>query len=197
MKLEEFIKKYDKKNNIILIEGKRNVKEEDKEKLVQLGKNLTKESQYMKFRSGNASGSDELFSRGVAMVDHSRLQVLTPYAKHRQKKNIAYETISMDEINITEEDAVIYNAKKNKKTKHLIDKYIDGDRGRFAIKAAYIFRDTIKVLGTSDIPPIVFGLFYDDLLDPMNGGTGHTMKVCIDNNTPILNQNGWFDWLAY
>ncbi len=195
MTITDFIQKYDKEGNIVLLEGKRNVKEEDKEKLVQLGRTLAGASQYMKFRSGNATGSDELFSRGVAMVDHSRLQVITPYANHRQKKNLAYETISMDDINIADENAVIISAKKNKKTKNLIDKYVEGDRGRFAIKAAYIIRDTVKVLGTSEIPPIVFGLFYDDLQDPMSGGTGHTMNVCIEHDTPILDQNGWFDWL--
>lgn len=40
MTLKEFIKKYDKQHAVVLLEGKRNVLETDKEKLTALGKLL-------------------------------------------------------------------------------------------------------------------------------------------------------------
>lgn len=72
--------------------------------------------------------------------------------------------------------------------------FVNGKNNRYTIKAAYIIRDTIKVIGTRHIPPATFGIFYDDLTKPMTGGTGHTMKVCEQNKIPYINQTIWFDW---
>lgn len=196
MTLKEFIKQFDKPNSIVLLEGKRNVLDADKEKLTTLGKLLASSTKNMIFRSGNANGSDQLFSDGVTVIDNKRLQVITPYSGHRKKTNQAYETISLDEINIAAEPKVVYQSKSNKKTEKLIDQYVSGDRNRYAIKAAYIIRDTIKATGTEEIKPATFGIFYDDLDKPMTGGTGHTMNVCKQNDIPIIDQRTWFKWLA-
>jgi hypothetical protein len=77
----------------------------------------------------------------------------------------------------------------------LVDQYVAGKKDRFSIKAAYIIRDTVKVIGTKDIPPATFGIFYDDLSDPVKGGTGHTMNVCRMNEVPLIDQKTWLDWL--
>lgn len=69
------------------------------------------------------------------------------------------------------EEDVIYQSKNNEKTKGLIDQYIAGDVNKNTIKAAYIIRDTVKVIGTSTIKPANFGIFYDDLKAPQTGGT--------------------------
>lgn len=196
MTLEEFIKQFDKDNSIVLIEGKRNVLDEDKEKLTALGNLLASKTKSIIFRSGNAAGSDQLFSDGVATVDNKRLQVITPYSGHRKKTNQAYDTISLDDINIAAEPEVVYQSKSNKKTENLIDQFVSGVKNRYTIKAAYIIRDTVKAIGTGDIKPATFGIFYDDLDKPMSGGTGHTMNVCEQNNIPLINQNIWFKWLA-
>lgn len=195
MTFKEFLQQTDHPNSIVLLEGKRNVAEADKEKLVALGKLLATHSKHLLFRSGNAEGADQFFSDGVTAVNHQRLQVITPYDKHRQKTNHAYETISLDAINLVEEPEVVYQSKMNKKTEKLIDKYAAGNKDRFAIKAAYIIRDTVKAIGTSQIAPATFGIFYDDLSNPMSGGTGHTMHVCQQNQIPIINQTIWFQWL--
>lgn len=196
MTLQEFIEQFDKPNSIVLLEGKRNVLEADKEKLTALGALLTSSTNHMIFRSGNAKGSDQLFSEGVTAVDHKRLQVITPYSGHREKTNQAYETISLDDIHIAAEPEVVYQSKSNKKTEKLIDRYVSGDKNRYTIKAAYIIRDTIKAIGTDEIKPATFGIFYDDVDAPMSGGTGHTMNVCEQNNIPIIDQKIWFQWLA-
>lgn len=195
MTFEEFIKQFDKPNSVVLLEGKRNVLDEDKEKLIALGRLLANRTTNMIFRSGNAQGSDQLFSRGVTAVDNKRLQVITPYAGHREKTNQAYETISLDDINLGAEDEVVYQSKSNKKTENLIDRFVAGNKNRYTIKAAYIIRDTVKAIGAGEITPANFGIFYDDLNDPMSGGTGHTMNICLNNNIPIIDQKKWFEWL--
>jgi hypothetical protein len=196
MTLQEFIKQFDKPNSIVLLEGKRNVLEPDKERLISLGNLLTSKTKSMIFRSGNAEGSDQLFSDGVTAVDYKRLQVITPYSGHREKTNQAYETISLDEISIAAEPEVVYQSKSNKKTEKLIDQFVSGEKNRYTIKAAYIIRDTIKAIGTEEIKPSTFGIFYDDLDNPMSGGTGHTMNVCKQNKIPIIDQKVWFKWLT-
>lgn len=196
MTLKHFIKQYDKEGSIVLLEGKRDVREEDKAKLTELGRLLAANTKHMLFRSGNAEGSDEYFCKGVAMIDCSRIEVITPYTGHRQKYNQAESTIALDKLNIAEEADVIYHSRQNKKTEKLIDQYVSGDVNRFSIKAAYILRDTIKAIGTDDIKPATFGIFYDDLENPKAGGTGHTMNVCEMNNIPVINQTEWFEWLG-
>jgi len=196
MTLQNFIEKYDTDNAIVLLEGKRNVLKEDEQKLIDLGKLLASLTSKMTFRSGNAGGADQFFSEGVALINPQRLQVITPYSSHRKKTNLAYDSISLDEINLTEEPEIVYHSKRHKKTQNLVEKYVAGNRDQFAKKAAYIIRDTVKVLGTQQIKPASFGIFYDDLSKPMDGGTGHTMRVCIENNIPQINQTTWFNWLG-
>lgn len=196
MELSEFIETYNCKKNIILLEGKRNVLESDKEKLIQLGNLLATCLPLVTFRSGNADGADFYFSKGVLQVAPERLQVITPYENHRQKTNMANETISLDNIDLLNEPDVVYQSKNNKKTKSLIDKYVAGAKDRFSIKAAYIIRDTVKVIGTnSGIPPINFAFFYDDEQNPKTGGTGHTMEICEMNNVDYLTQKQWYNWI--
>lgn len=195
MTLQEFISSNDKENAIILLEGKREVLEADKEKLEVLGRLLAMNTSKMIFRSGNASGADLFFSRGVITVDSARMQVITPYSGHRQKTNQANQTYSLTDIDLSYEEEVVFQSKGNKKIEKLINLYVAGDRNPLAMKAAYIIRDTIKVIGTVDIKPATFGIFYDDLKKPNSGGTGHTMSVCKLNNIPFVNQNVWFEWL--
>ena len=195
MTFDEFIQQYDFENSIVLLEGKRNVPDEDKGKLIELANLLVAKTSKMIFGSGNAEGSDQLFSDPISLVDNKRLQVIRPYSGHRQKSNQAYKTYSLDIINLAEEPEVIYHSKSNKKTEKLIDQYVSGNNNRYTIKAAYIIRDTIKAIGTDEIKPATFGIFYDDLTNPKTGGTGHTMNVCLQNNIPIVDQITWFNWL--
>jgi len=195
MTLNDFISNFDTENAIVLLEGKRSVLIKDQHKLFSLGKLLATRTSKMIFRSGNAEGSDQFFSDGVAAIDNKRLQVIVPYSGHRQKTNKAYNTISLDDIKIASDREVVMQSKNNKKTEKLIDKFVSGDKNKFTIKAAYIIRDTIKAIGMNEILPASFGIFYDDLENPMTGGTGHTMNVCIQNNIPLIDQKVWFNWL--
>ncbi len=195
MDIHTFLNQYDFPQSIVLLEGKRNVLPIDEPKLIALGVLLCSKSKHILFRSGNASGSDQFFSEGVIGIDDKRLQVITPYTGHRKKTNKAYETLSLDDLDMLNEQDVVAQSKWNKKTEPLIDKYVNGNKNSVTIKAAYILRDTIKVIGAQDIRPASFGFFYDDLLNKQQGGTGHTMNVCDRNNIPFIDQSTWFQWL--
>jgi hypothetical protein len=191
----DFIEKFDKPGAVVLLEGKRNVKPEDEEKLIRVGKLLAANSSHITFRSGNAPGADELFSQGVCSVNPARMEVITPYTDHRNKTNHAGTTYSLDEINIVNEPQIIYQSKANKKNAGLIDQYANGAANASAQKGAYIIRDTVKVIGTKDIPKATFGIFYIDTAQPESGGTGHTMMVCKNNGVMLITQTTWFHWL--
>jgi len=195
MTLENFLKEYDKEGVVVLLEGKRQVKKGDERKLQRLGQLLKERTNYMIFKSGNAEGSDRYFFAGASSVDNKRLQAITPYDGHFKNSNSAYETFSLDSIDLVKEPEITYLSKRNKKTKGLIDKYVDGNRDKYSIKAAYIIRDTVKVTGYENMKPASFGIFYDDLDNPKSGGTGHTMDVCEEKNIPVIDQRVWFKWL--
>jgi hypothetical protein len=195
MDLQEFIKMYDYPGSIVLLEGKRTVLEKDKAYLTELAYQLAKNSKHIVFRSGNAGGSDELFAEGVAKVDAKRMEVVIPYTGHRKKANQNYSTHALDQLQIAEEPQLINYSLQNKGMKQQVQRYIEGKRDRFAIKAAYIIRDTMKVLGNKEIPKATAALFYDDLAKPMAGGTGHTMQVCEQEGVPMFDQTEWMKWI--
>ncbi len=195
MTLKEFLSRYDHPGAVILLEGKREAKEDDKEKLVAPGRILAERSSRILFRSGNASGADEYFSKGVASVNKERLHVITPYSGHRNKSSVAGHTVSIDDIDLVEEPEVVTLSLRDKKTEKLVKKYVSGTKKRLTKKVAYILRDTVKVTGTKTIAPASAGIFYDDLENPASGGTGHTMDICGHFNIPVLDQTVWFEWL--
>ncbi|MCZ2102214.1 MAG: hypothetical protein LC107_11820 [Chitinophagales bacterium] len=194
MTLQDFIDQFDVAGTVVLLEGKRDVLPQDEEKLVQLGRLLAEKTLHIQFRSGNAAGADALFSQGVAEVDAERLEVVIPYDTHRKKHSFTTQVHSIDSMDIVEEEEVVFYSKTNKKTQSLVDRYVSGVRDRNAMKAAYIIRDTVKVLGSQTLPKAALGIFYDDLEKPQQGGTGHTMQVCTDNHVPMVDQRVWMEW---
>lgn len=195
MTIKQFKEKYDKPGAVVLLEGKRKVLDTDKEKLVELGRKLAAETEHIIFRSGNADGSDQLFMSGVVSVAPERTEAIAPYAGHRKSFNKAARTYNLDEIDVAAETELISATKLNKRIADITDLYASGVRNKNTIKAAYILRDTVKVLGTRNIPPATFGLFYEDLANPGDGGTGHTIMICNARNIPVINQKIWFNWI--
>ena len=192
-----FLEVFDKPGSIVLLEGKRNLLAEDAAKLRTLGTLLARKSIHMRFRSGNASGSDELFSLGVAEVDSSRLELIKPYSSHRKTAFHGSKSYSMDDVNLAEEPEVVYHSRQHHQMAGLVDKYVDEVRNRLTMKAAYILRDTVKVTGTkSGISPATVALFYDDLSSPLQGGIGHTVSVCKNLLVPYCDQRTWMQWLV-
>ena len=194
--LNAFLEVFDKPGSVVLLEGKRKVLPEDEDKLRLLGNLLARNSMHMRFRSGNASGSDELFSLGVAEVEPSRLEVIKPYASHRKNALQGSISYSMDDVNLSEEPEIVYQSRQHLQMAALVDKYVAQVRNRLTMKAAYILRDTVKVNGTrSGISPASVALFYDDLSNPLQGGTGHTISVCKNLHVPYCDQRVWMEWI--
>jgi hypothetical protein len=192
-----FLQTYDHPNSIILLEGKRLVVEEDRRLLTALGEMLCRTMKHATFRSGNAPGADELFANGVSKVDSSRMEVILPYSGHRKQANRGYDFHALDQLTLASEPEVTYETKSANRNKKLVDDFVDGISNSVTIKAAYLLRDTVKVIGTrSGIPKATFALFYDDLKNPGKGGTGHTMTVCRNNQVPFVNQEVWMRWLG-
>ena len=195
MELEQFIALYNRKDTIILLEGKRNVRDEDREKVIELSNLLASRMPLVNFRSGNATGSDDLFKEGVASVDPTRFHVIIPDSGHGKKRRVGITSYSLDDMQITNEDRVIYESRKYKKTEKLVDRYLSGVRDKTTHYIAPIIRDAIKVIGHGEIPPATVALFYDDLSHPEDGGTGFTMKTCRENDVPFFDQRIWFEWV--
>lgn len=194
MSFEEFVNTYDYPGAVVLLEGKREVAEDDAEKLTAFGRLLAARTKNMIFRSGNAAGADSLFCLGAGEQAKERIQVVVPYTGHRSKYNDGYQTFSADQVDYLAEPQIAYNARKVPETGKIIDRYISGVRDRASMKAAYLIRDAMKVTGTSEISPASFAIFYDDLNKPESGGTGFTMKICRENNVPFIDQRIWMGW---
>ena len=200
MTVEKFVRLFDKEGMVILLEGKRNVLDFDKNKLVSIARLLASSTKNCVFRSGNADGADKYFKEGVLSIDPKRFQAIVPFKDHMKsvkEEPGLYERISLDEINLAKEPGVLYESKRNKKQKGLVESFEKGIDQKNAIKGAYIIRDTLKVTGAPSqaILPASFGIFYDDLRDPKNGGTGHTMLVCDNQLVPYVDQRVWGKWI--
>ena len=181
---------------VILLEGKRNVIETEKNLLSVLGEKLATDLPHCIFRSGNATGSDELFMSGAAKINSENLEFVLPYSSHRKKARFPESKYyAIDEIVISNE---VFNSILNAtpKYKAIIKAYSSGQNNKLTAKAWYLIRDAVKVFGYEPVMEKAdFAIFYDDINEPQSGGTGHTIRVCLDQDVPAINQNTWFDWV--
>ena len=196
MTLEQFKAAYDKPLAVILLGGKRNVANNDKNDLLALGKLLTLTMKHATFRSGNTGGADALFCEYVKARHPNRLELILPYSKHRAKQTGMATTYAVDEIDLRNEHRVLELISRNKEHTHLVDIHLGTALRSIVAKAAYMLRDAIKVTGTmSGILPATAGLFYEDLSNPKAGDTGYTMQMCDAANVPWFDQSVWMPWL--
>jgi len=184
-------------DGVVLLEGRRAIPAGDYGHAARLARGLALRFPRLRFRSGNAAGSDQAFSEGVAMVDAGRLQVVAPYASHRSRDRYpAANYDSPGSLSQTREAVIAYKTiSASPKIGGLINKR--GAKGPLAAKAAYLIRDTMKVVGHSDeFPKPLCALFYVDPDDPMAGGTGHTIRVCRQEGVPVVFQSDWQTWVV-
>ncbi len=76
----------------------------------------------------------------------------------------------------------------------IIDHYFEKQsKSRFAIMATYLLRDTLKVIGSKELilKRATLGIFYVNPEKPISGGTSHKIRVCKQNNIPVLRQEDW------
>jgi hypothetical protein len=182
-------------DGVVLLEGRRSIPDEFADMAESLARHLASEFPALRFRSGNAEGADAAFSRGVAAVDPSRLQVVAPYPTHR--KGLRYSEAIYDSPDslsrLQEEEIASKTAEASPRIKGLITKR--DHKGAAAAKALYLIRDTMKVTGHSEtFPKPICALFYVNPGDPMEGGTGHTIRVCQQEGVPVVFQDSWEYW---
>lgn len=182
---------------VVLLEGRRTIPPQDAAAARAFAARLAVEFPRLQFRSGNAQGSDEAFSAGVAEVDAARLQVIAPYASHRKKVRYAGAVYSSPETLSTVQEAAITEATVAATPRNANVVYKRTGSPKLEAKAAYLIRDTMKVLGHSaEFAPPVCGLFYVEPSDPEAGGTGHTIRVCRQHGIPVAFQDSWMHWFV-
>ena len=184
---------------IVLTEGSRNLPVSDRSTLVTLVIKLAREFPHALFRTGNATGSDEAFAEGVNLVDPVRLQYVLPRSSMGRERRIhAAYSISIEDLPRIEEQSIVYETKratpKNIPVIEAYERKMTGGR-RYA-QSLYLLRDTLKVLGSKELglAPADIGIFYLNSRKPTGGGTGHTIRVCKQNNVPVIEQREWMAW---
>ena len=180
---------------VILLEGRRSIPENEYDHARATAEFLAKKFPRARFRSGNATGSDEAFSKGVAAVDATRLQLVAPYATHRLKARFDGASYEYPEAlsDQQKKEMVQQSVLASPKTSSMMAQL--GKKGAVAAKADYLLRDTMKVIGFSEeFPKATVALFYVDIDAPMDGGTGHTIRVCQQEGVPVAFQNAWKGW---
>jgi hypothetical protein len=182
---------------VVLLEGRRAIPVNDASAARHIASHLARTFPELRFRSGNAEGSDYAFSEGVASVDPSRLQIVAPYSSHRRGFRFSEAVYDSPEslTGLMEDEIAYKTGTASPKNRGLILKR--GQKGALAAKAAYLLRDTMKVTGHSEaFPQPVCALFYVSLDDPLAGGTGHTIRVCQQEGVPYAFQDTWREWIG-
>jgi hypothetical protein len=182
-------------DSIVLLEGRRSIPPDGIRQATALAQRLASEFPQLRFRSGNAAGTDETFSVSVAQVDPSRLQVVVPYPSHRKSARVLGASYTSLEELQPEEDALIVAKTLAATPAHKGLIAMRGKKGALGAKAAYLLRDTMKVMGYSEnFPRPVAAFFWIDPAEPHAGGTGHTIRVCRQEGVPCVFQDEWGSW---
>ncbi len=184
---------------VILVEGIRALPDEHLESVKECGTMLAKRYPKAIFRTGNAPGTDAAFAEGVAAISPDRLQLVLPYAGHRKKYLFSGPSAyALDGLPKAAEDRVTAaTSEMNRDVARLTELYQKSGRTTAAgNKAAYLLRDTLKVIGAPEagLAPATVGIFYVNEDDPLSGGTGHTVRVCVQHQVPVVFQAEWLRW---
>lgn len=185
---------------VVLLEGRREIPQEHRARMVALAALLAREFPAVVFRSGNAEGADMAFAEGVGEVAPARLQLVVSGSRTSAVRDYPAATVcSLDQVPPDRAERLI-NASKlaSPANARLFEEGYRQDKNRqLAAKARYLLRDALKVVGDESLglAPATGGVFYIDPLEPMAGGTGHTIRVCRQENIPVVTQMEWWTWL--
>ena len=148
-----FLDKISKYNNdVILLEGTRDITATKTMLLTQTGKQLADLLSCSVYRSGNAPGTDSAFIKGVGEVEGSNIELVLPFSNHRshQKNNtpnariISLEDLDADEL----KEIITIGSNANPKHASLLSLYEPGSKNILSIKAAFLLRNVVKVPGS-------------------------------------------------
>lgn len=188
------------KHPVALIEGTRRLPESDISLLRQLGQLLAKRFPNVTFRSGNAEGSDTVFAEAVAAIDPARIEYVLPSAGMGRKRRYPDSpNYALEELpKVAETRLAEYTVEATPRVERLVNAHRGIVHNRcLAAKGRYLMRDTLKVTGAKEagIPPATAGIFYVNEADPLGGGTGHTIRVCLQHKVPVVLQHIWANWI--
>ncbi len=185
---------------VLLLEGTRKITLTDFTRLVQFGEFIAHQFPNCIFRSGNAFGSDDAFAQGVRKFAPDRMQIVLPKLDSgKSRLHSSDYVLALEEVTHAEEKQIIYESKRaTPKNKRLFEAFELQQEGMLKQKSLYLLRDTLKVLGSpeNNLAPITAGIFFVNEDDPESGGTGHTMRVCRQNNVPVFKQDDWMKWMV-
>ena len=181
---------------VLLMEGSRKVKKTDENNLFSFAKSLVENYSEMIFRSGNASGSDEFFAKGIESVNPQQMEQVLPYSNANKKRlHNNSRILVLDELTDNEIDELgELSIEATPSYKGLIKAYTKTrTKNRLTVKALYLLRDALKVTGLPRLGfrPANAGIFYLNLKSPGGGGTGHTIRICHLKNIPVFTQESW------
>lgn len=202
MNFDEFTKTVESlEKPVILLEGSRNVLDKDVESLINLAAKLAQKFPKAIFRSGGASGSDNLFAAGISQIDKTRLHLVFPNRnKIKTNEHISenQNNICFEQIPESEQKEIFYLTKQATSTYiSLVEYYEKNKKGRLFFKAQYLLRDALKVVGSNalKVSPANIGCFYVNSDKATGGGTGHTIRICKLRQVPVIEQSNWIKWL--
>jgi len=180
---------------VVLLEGSRNVLEEDVESLISLAQKLARKFPQAVFRSGAANGSDDLFAQGVSQVSRERMQLVLPKSKSGFDKTNAVSFADLPESE--QEEIFTLTTEATPKYKGLVDFYKKKQLGGTYYKTQFLLRDALKVCGSKSfqMSRADVGCFYVNSNKAGGGGTGHTIRVCKLLKVPVIEQTDWLKWL--
>jgi hypothetical protein len=185
---------------VLLVEGIRALPEADREMVIAVGRMLAERLPDVAFRSGNADGTDTAFSEGVTAVAPDRMEyVVTHPGMGRKRRHPAARVVSLDQLPKSQEQCLDqYTISASPDTHRLVQTCRERDgAGPLAAKAKYLIRDTLKVMGAAELNlmPATAAVFYVNEDDPLSGGTGHTIRVCLQHRVPVVMQHVWRNWM--
>lgn len=185
---------------VILLEGARKVPDHDIHRLRDLATLLAATLPKAVFRSGNAQGADSLFFQNLAAAAPERLEYILPYAGSGKRRIPARARAHfMAEMTRAEIETVAgITLKASPDVARLVEAFLAKGRNRLTVKAMYLLRDTMKVIGAPSLalPPADFGFFFVNADNPLAGGTGHTIRVCRAFKVPVFTQDEWDGWVT-
>lgn len=184
---------------VLLVEGIRTVPPEHLPAVRSCGRNLAMRYPAAAFRTGNAPGTDEAFAEGVADVAPDRIELVVPYDAHRMKYAPAGSSrVSLEGLPVAAESrlAEAMSAASPDLARLAAIYQRQGRKGAPGAKAAYLLRDAMKVVGAAEVglAPATVGIFYTSPDDPLAGGTGHTIRICLQRGVPTAFQDTWMNW---
>ena len=185
---------------VLLVEGIRALPDCDRPLVVRAGRFLAQRLPDAMFRSGNAAGTDTAFSLGVTAVDPRRMEyVVTHPGMGRNRRHPGGRSVALEQVpRVADGPVGDYTTRSDAGLKGLVEAYrTRGRAGPLGARAAYLLRDTLKVVGSEEagLAPAAAGLFYVNESDPLAGGTGHTVRVCLECGVPVVFQAIWRRWV--